>query len=60
VWGYALLINGLCCVFMVVRYGGEKFRKEVVNKVRLDTYRMICTYIFGREIFCSTQSLPKV
>ena len=32
-WGYALLLNGLFCVFMVIRYGGERFRIEVVNKV---------------------------
>ena len=57
-WGYALLINGLCCVFMVVRYGGEKFRKEVVNKVRLDTYCMICTYL-GVKYSAAHKVLPK-
>ena len=32
-WGYALLINGLFGVFMVYRFGVERFRKEVVSVV---------------------------
>ena len=41
VWGYALLINGLVCVFMVYRFGGERYRNEIVNKVTcmLTTYQ---------------------
>ena len=35
VWGYALLINGLFFVFMVYRVGGERYRKEIVNKVSM-------------------------
>ena len=34
-WSYSLLISGLFCVFMVVRYGGEKFRTEIVNQVSI-------------------------
>ena len=35
VWGYALLISGLFCVFMVYRVGRDRYRREIVNKVSI-------------------------
>ena len=35
VWGYALLISGLFLVFMVYGFGGERYRREIVNKVNM-------------------------
>jgi len=50
VWGYALLVNGLACVFMVYRYGGEKFRNEIVNKVGNAVGFGMGTYCIERQL----------
>ena len=41
VWGYALLISGLIYVYMVYRVGGERYRNEIVNKVKMYCYNNI-------------------
>ena len=46
VWGYALLISGLFCVFMVYRVGRDRYRREIVNKVSI--------YYCGVVLYCKT------
>ena len=47
IWGYALLISGLFCAFMVYRFGGERYRNEIVNKVNL---KIACMIVVLRSV----------